>query len=348
MSYAGLEALAGRGGTSPAKASSPCCFFSLSTIHYPLSTMTTLPTPAKPFLKWAGGKSQLIEQLKKKYPPELEEGLLTNYYEPFLGGGAIFFDIIQNYPVNNAYLSDINEELILVYQVVQNDVSSLIDLLQNYQQHYLSLDADERTAYFYEIRESYNQSRFHLNYKKRSDTWTARAAQMIFLNKTGYNGLFRLNQKGAFNVPFGQYKKPKIADAPNLLAVSKLLQRTDIRVADFGELKQRIAKDSFVYLDPPYRPISKTANFTTYSKITFDEHEQIRLAKTFRALHKKGIRLMLSNSDPQNINPADNFFERHYAGFNIATVAAHRMINSVAQKRGRINELVITNYDLPH
>jgi DNA adenine methylase len=311
--------------------------------------MTTPPTPVKPFLKWAGGKSQLLEQLKTKYPPELKEGQLTNYYEPFLGGGAVFFDIIQNYPVENVYLSDINEDLILVYQVVQNEVSSLIDLLQNYQQHYLSLDADERTAYFYEIRESYNQSRFQLNYQKRSDTWTARAAQMMFLNKTGYNGLFRLNQKGAFNVPFGQYKKPQIIDAPNLLAVSKLLQHTKIRVADFGKLKRwQITKDSFVYFDPPYRPISKTANFTTYSKTAFDEHEQIRLAKTFRALHKKGIKLMLSNSDPQNINPADNFFEKHYAGFNIATVAARRMINSDAKKRGRINELVITNYDLPH
>lgn len=310
--------------------------------------MTTPPTPAKPFLKWAGGKSQLIEQLKKKYPPELKDGQLKNYYEPFLGGGAVFFDIIQNYPVENVYLSDINEELILVYLVVQNEVSSLIELLQNYQQHYLSLDADERTAYFYEMREVYNQSRFQLNYKKRSDTWTARAAQMIFLNKTGYNGLFRLNQTGAFNVPFGRYKTPKIIDAPNLLAVSKLLQHTDIRVADFGELKQRIAKASFVYFDPPYRPLSKTASFTTYSKTTFDEQEQIRLAKTFKTLHKKGIKLMLSNSDPQNINPADNFFEKHYAGFNIATVAARRMINSNAQKRGRINELVITNYDFPH
>lgn len=303
---------------------------------------------AKPFLKWAGGKSQLLAQLRPKYPKELKPGLLKNYYEPFLGGGAIFFDWVQNYPLDNFYLSDINEELILVYQVVQTQVNTLIDFLQQYQQQYLRLAEPQRVEYFYEVRTAYNQNRFHINYQNLSEAWIPRAAQMIFLNKTAYNGLFRVNRSGAFNVPFGQYKRPHILDADNLRKVSQLLQLAEIRVADFGALEQRVTADSFVYFDPPYRPLSQTASFTHYDKTGFTDSEQIRLAKTFRVLHERGAKLMLCNSDPQNVSADENsedFFEKYYAGFQMDRVFARRMINSVAQNRGRLTELVITNYD---
>jgi DNA adenine methylase len=291
-------------------------------------------TLSKPFIKWAGGKSQLIGQLK--YPIELKKGLIKNYYEPFLGGGAVFFDIINHYPVKNFYLSDINEELILVYKVIQKDVSTLIDLLQTYQQKYLRLDQAKRKAYFYEIRDKYNN---------KPIDGINRATQMIFLNKTCFNGLFRLNKKGGFNVPFGDYKNPKILDESNLINVSKSLQKVELKVADFRELEKVVTtEDSFVYFDPPYRPLSKTSSFTSYSKTSFDEQAQISLANTFKVLNDRGAKLMLSNSDPKNIDQKDDFFETQYAGFNIQRVSANRMINSVATKRGKITELIITNY----
>jgi len=306
------------------------------------------PTLVKPFLKWAGGKSQLLEQLRTKYPPALKRGQIKSYYEPFLGGGAVFFDLIQHYPLESYYLSDLNEELILVYQVVQQEVEALIEFLRVYQHRYFSLQQEEeKKEYFYDLRNCYNQSRFNINYKKLSEPWVRRAAQMIFLNKTAYNGLFRLNQAGGFNVPFGKYKTPKILDETNLIRVSKLLQQTALQVADVNEIASQITApaNTFVYFDPPYRPISKTANFTSYHRVAFDDSAQIRLANIFKKLHRKHAHLMLSNSDPKPLNPEDTFFERHYAGFQISTVSATRMINSVAQKRGKINELVITNYD---
>ncbi len=300
---------------------------------------------AKPFIKWAGGKSQLLKQLRVKYPKELELGFIKNYYEPFLGGGAVFFDLINSYPVENFYLSDINEELILVYQVIQNEVETLIELLQAYQQKYSGLDNDKRKAYFFQIREEYNHSRFHIHDKNISPDWILRAAQMIFLNKTCFNGLFRLNKNGGFNVPSGNYKNPTILDKSNLINVSKLLQRVELKVADFSQLEKVITTaDSFVYFDPPYRPLSKTSAFTSYSKTSFDDQAQIRLAKTFNILNAKGIKLMLSNSDPKNVDKTDNFFETQYAGFRIQTVSANRMINSVSTKRGKITELLMTNY----
>jgi len=300
---------------------------------------------AKPFLKWAGGKSQLIAQLKINYPQALQLGQIKNYYEPFLGGGAVFFQIIKHYPVEKFYLSDINEDLILVYQVIQKEIHALLELLATYQTEYLSLEPEQRKAKFYEIREEYNQTRFQFNYQQISKHWISRAAQLIFLNKTCFNGLFRNNQKGAFNVPFGDYKNPKILDESNLINVSQVLQGVVLNVADFSELeKAKISKDSLIYLDPPYRPISPTSSFTTYNKRRFDDTAQIRLADTFKKLDHQGVKLMLSNSDPKNIDENDCFFETQYAGFYIQRILANRMINRVGSQRGKITELLITNY----
>ncbi len=294
---------------------------------------------AKPFLKWAGGKNQLLSVFNELYPKELINGKIKNYYEPFVGGGAVFFDIAQDYRIESAYLYDINEELILTYKVIQNDVSSLIEFLQRYSKQYLSLKQEKREKYFYEFRHNFNIQRFNIDYEKYSENWISRAAQIIFLNKTCYNGLFRFNSKGEFNSPFGLYDNPKILDENNLLNVSKLLEIAEIKCADFKEVKQDIKKSSFVYFDPPYRPLSKTSNFTSYSKYQFKDDEQIQLATLFNELNDIGCFLMLSNSDPKNTDPSDNFFDLIYKGYNIFRVPAKRIINSDSSKRNSINEI---------
>lgn len=299
---------------------------------------------AKPFLKWAGGKSQLLEQFELFFPRELKNGSIKNYYEPFIGGGAVFFHVVQKYNIKSIYISDLNPELILVYKVIQRDVGHLTEILNSYAKRYLRRSVEERKKYFYSMRSTYNKFRELARNKKYSYDWVARAAQMIFLNKTCYNGLYRVNRQGEFNVPFGNYKNPQIIDEHNLRAVSKLLSYTTIEVNDFTSVKKDSNHDSFVYFDPPYRPISKTSKFTSYSTNEFDDNQQRRLAELFANLSEQGFYLMLSNSDPKNEDPKDNFFEIIYNGFKIDRVRATRMINCHASKRGRINELVITNY----
>ena len=283
---------------------------------------------AKPFLKWVGGKRQLLEQFEKLYPIDLKLKKIKNYYEPFVGGGAVFFDVAQNYEIENAFLYDINDELILTYKVIQKDIHKLIEFLFRYDKQYKKLSEEDRKQYYYEIRQNYNLQRFNVDYKKYSNNWIPRAAQAIFLNKTCFNGLFRFNSKGEFNSPMGRYKNPKILDEQNLLNVSKLLEIATIKRADFSEVKNDIKEISFVYFDPPYRPISKTASFTSYSKFNFQDGEQLKLAGLFYELDQQGHKLMLSNSDPKNINPDDDFFETIYSNFNITRVDAKRSINS--------------------
>ncbi len=301
---------------------------------------------ATPFLKWAGGKTQLLKTFQQFYPAELKNGDIKRYFEPFLGSGAVFFDIVQNYKISSALLGDINEELILCYQVIQKDVHKLMEFLHRYKANYLKLSLDKRKEYFYEIRTAYNQQRFHIDYRQYSENWIPRAAQLIFLNKTCYNGLFRMNSKGEFNSPTGTYKNPKIFTEKNLTAVSTLLQMADIRKLHFSEIRPLTRKSSFVYFDPPYRPLTKTANFTSYSTFQFNENEQIALAKLFQDLHQKDTKLMLSNSDPKNTNPKDDFFDDLYKDFHLYRVKANRMINSDKNKRGRINEILVTNYEV--
>jgi len=300
---------------------------------------------ARPFLKWAGGKSQLLPGFQALYPPALLAGGIKTYCEPFLGSGAVFFDLIQHRQIETAYLCDINEELVLTYRVVQKDAADLIDCLAGLETQYLQLDGEKRKAFYYAQRAAFNEGRCSIDFTRYSRKWLKRAAQLIFLNRTCFNGLYRVNAKGDFNTPAGDYAKPTICDAPNLLAAAAALQQALIRHGDFREaLSPIITKEAFIYFDPPYRPLSKTAAFTAYSRFSFGDAAQRELAAHYRQLHEGGSFLMLSNSDPRNTDPEDDFFDRLYEGFTIRRIPARRMINADASKRGAINEIVITNY----
>jgi len=304
-------------------------------------------TSVKPFLKWAGGKTQLLEEITKRLPIEFRKGKIKRYIEPFIGGGALFLKVAQSYKVEKYYISDINEDLVLAYKCVKRDVNGLIALLRTTESTYHSLDDEERENYFYEMRTLYNKNRLIMDYTNFTTAWIERTVQIIFLNKTCFNGLFRVNSKGEFNVPFGRYKNPLICDETNLTNISKILQNTDIRVGDFAACKNFVGEDSFVYFDPPYRPLSKTANFTSYTNTDFNDTAQVKLATFYRLLDKTGAKLLLSNSDPKNEDSKDNFFEDYYKEFIIQRVKANRMINCNSEKRGPINELLIMNYEAP-
>jgi len=305
-----------------------------------------ISTQAKPFIKWVGGKSQLLNQFQHLYPQDLAKGEVKQYCEPFLGGGAVFFDVSQNFSIQSAQLFDINEELVLTYQVVQRDVEKMMEFLDRYARKYLELPALKQKEFYFEFRTNYNHQRFNIDFKKYSEAWIPRAAQMIFLNKTCFNGLYRVNSKGEFNTPSGVYKnhQPRILDEENLLRASKVLQIAEIRIANFSEVEGVLKNGAFVYFDPPYRPISKTASFNRYSANVFEDEQQIQLANIFKKLDEKGAAVMLSNSDPKNENPDDHFFDELYDGFHIKRVQASRLVNSKAHKRGPITEIVVMNY----
>lgn len=298
----------------------------------------------RPFLKWAGGKGQLLNTFSRYYPKALKAGELPYYFEPFLGGGAVFFDIVSRYDIKQAFLYDINEELILTYRVVQQDPEELIKRLGAYDKVYKALPQAQRNAMYYDVRNQYNEELRKMDFSAYQEMWIGRAAKMIFLNKTCYNGLFRLNQKGEFNTPAGDYKNPAICDAENLRLVSTALQKAVICQGGFQQVLHDIQNPSFVYFDPPYRPISKTASFTAYSRHAFADNEQRLLAETFQALVDKGAQVMLSNSDPKNEDKNDHFFDDLYENWYIHRVQARRAINSNAKKRGTIKELIITSY----
>ncbi|MEQ8752314.1 MAG: DNA adenine methylase [Coleofasciculus sp. G1-WW12-02] len=299
---------------------------------------------ARPFLKWAGGKSQLIKEIDINLPEELAQGKINRYIEPFVGGGAVFLYIAQLDKVEEFFIWDINPELVLAYKTIQENVEDLIELLLKLQDKYLSFDVEERKQYFYQIRSQFNQQRQQIDFQTYHPDWVERTAHLIFLNRTCFNGLFRVNSKGEFNVPIGRYKNPKICHANNLKAVAQILQNTQIHYGDFTDSEAFVNNRSLVYFDPPYRPLSKTANFTSYSKETFDDSSQLRLRDFFRVLDQKGAKLILSNSDPKNEDLTDNFFDAAYAGYQIKRVKAKRTINSNANQRGQINELLIMNY----
>jgi DNA adenine methylase len=308
-------------------------------------TTLEITTKVKPFLKWAGGKNQLLNKLINYFPFELMNGQINKYAEPFIGGGALFFFIAQNFPsIKEFYISDINEELILIYRTIQKDVNKLIGYLENLEKQYYELNEGNQKDFFYQLRSKLNEDHKSFDFSYFTDLWIERAAILILLNRTCFNGLFRVNSKGEFNVPFGDYRNPKICDPENLLAVSNLLQETKIECADFLKSRDFIDASTFVYFDPPYRPITKTSSFTSYSKFQFGDNEQIRLANYFRELNQKDAKLLLSNSDPKNENPEDHFFENIFDGFRIARIDAKRMINCDASKRGSIKEIIIMNY----
>jgi DNA adenine methylase len=305
---------------------------------------SSLPKP-KPFLKWAGGKSKLIEQMSDYFPQGLADGSIHRYVEPFLGGGAVFFYLASNYQeIQEFYLFDINPELIIAYKTIQQHVEELIEELSRIQTEYFPLCLQEQVKYFYKIRNNFNLQKQEIDFHKYSYGWIERTAQTIFLNRTCYNGLFRVNSQGYFNVPVGKYKNPKICNQENLCAVSAALKKAVIQLGDFELSKQFADSSTFIYFDPPYRPISKTSNFTSYSENNFSDTEQLKLNCLFKELDTRDVKLMLSNSDPKNQDPNDNFFDDIYSEYRIERIKASRSINSNSSKRGEINELLIMNY----
>lgn len=305
---------------------------------------TRLVPSARPFLKWAGGKTQLLNELSQRLPGELSEGNITKYIEPFVGGGAFFFYLNQRFSFEDCYICDVNEELVLSYRVIKRSVQKLIGELETLESDYLSRSETEKESLYYEIRDAFNQKLPEIDFKTYRSEWIERAAQIIFLNRTCYNGLFRVNRKGEFNVPFGRYKNPEILNEDNLKGVSELLKTTQILLGDFTQCRKFVDDHTFVYFDPPYRPLNPTSSFTSYSKNGFYEKDQVRLAEFFRELDEKGAKIMLSNSDPKNENPNDSFFDDLFSDYYIERVPAKRMINCNGARRGDINELIITNY----
>jgi len=300
---------------------------------------------ARPFLKWAGGKTQLLAELSKRLPAEiLEKRVIDRYLEPFVGGGAMFFYLKSQFEVKEAYLYDVNPELVVGYKTIQKSPQKLITRLKELENEYLIKDEKQRQILFYSIRDLYNQQASEFDYSKQRLNWVERSAYLIFLNKTCFNGLFRQNSKGSFNVPFGRYKNPTICDEENLVKVHLALKDTKIEVGDFSKSSRLVKPGTLIYLDPPYRPISTTSSFTSYAKTGFNDDDQRRLASFFDIMDKKGAYMLLSNSDPKNYNSADNFFDELYSKHRINRVLASRMINCDAKKRGVIQELIITNY----
>ena len=270
-----------------------------------------------PVLKWVGGKRQLLEVFSPLLPNKI-----TTYCEPFVGGGALFF----NLQPKKAYINDINDELVRVYEVIKNDVENLIIALQ---------DFENESDYFYAVRD---WDRDRKKYASLSDV--EKAARILYLNKTCYNGLFRVNSAGEFNSPFGNYRNPNIVNAPTLRAVNSYLNTAEIHLTslDYKDVLNGLPKNTFVYLDPPYDPVSDTSNFTGYSRGGFSHEEQIRLRECCDDLHKKGLKFMLSNS-------ATDFIKEQYANYHITIVQAKRAINSNATKRGEVDEVVVRNYE---
>ena len=274
---------------------------------------------AKPFIKWAGGKNQLLNEIDKVISVEIKETEFT-YIEPFVGGGAVLFWILQTFPnMKKAVINDINTDLTNAYKTIKDNVEDLISILEKWEKEYHALvdKPDKKKKYYYSKRELFNS--------RRSDQ-TKQSALFIFLNRTCFNGLYRVNRKNEFNVPVGSYKKPMICDEDNLRAVSKSLQKVIILNGDFEQTLKYAENTTLFYFDPPYKPLSETSSFNSYAKDEFDDDEQIRLAKFCKKIDLLGSHWILSNSDVKGKNPDDNFFDDLYAKNNISRVKARRNI----------------------
>ena len=292
----------------------------------------------KPFLKWAGGKTQLLDEIEKVFP--FGENQEFTYVEPFVGSGAVLFWVLNNYKnVSQIIINDINKDLIDTYRSISNNIDTVIALLKKWQAEYYSLSSNEikKKAYYYDKRKLFNT--------RESDDVT-QAALFIFLNRTCFNGLYRVNKKNQFNVPIGSYKRPLICDEVNLRSVSRALKNVIILNGDFERTLQYVPTNNtnvVFYLDPPYKPLSSTANFNSYTKDRFGDNEQIRLKTFCDKLDFLGYSWILSNSDPKSINPSNNFFDELYNHYTVNRVLARRNINSKGSQRGLLNELLITN-----
>ncbi|HWB24680.1 MAG TPA: DNA adenine methylase [Chitinophagaceae bacterium] len=291
---------------------------------------------AKPFLKWAGGKTQIINDIKRALPKGIHQAPFT-YIEPFVGSGAVLFWMLSNFPnIQGAVINDINEDLINTYRIIAVKPKELISILKILQEEFHSLEfkEEDKREYYYQKRELYNT---------RKVEKSSQAALFIFLNRTCFNGLYRVNKQNAYNVPMGSYKRPTICDDKNILAVSNALKKVDILCGDYENTLEIAPANSFFYFDPPYKPLSNTASFNSYSKDEFNDVEQIRLRDFCSKLQIKGLKWMLSNSDVKGKND-DNFFDEIYSEFLISRVVAKRAINANPEKRGILSELLITNY----
>lgn len=299
---------------------------------------------AKPFLKWAGGKGQLLEQFSELYPARLKEGKIKTYIEPFVGGGAVFFELNSIYNFERVVLNDINSEIILTYKVIKEKVNDIIEYLSEIRSAFASIeDMEKKSEFYYKIRDEFNQEKNEIDYANPSSEWIRHVGKMIFLNKTCFNGLYRLNRKGGFNVPFNKSKAPSIFDKDNLIEVSKALQNAILLHGDFEKTIEYVDENAFIYIDPPYRPLNATSNFTDYSKEPFNDDSQKRLAQWTKKLNEYGATFMLSNSDPKNTDENDGFFDNLYKDFDTRRVSAGRSINSRGTGRGKINELLVRN-----
>ncbi len=291
----------------------------------------------RPFVKWAGGKGQLLEVLKSNLPKDIETRI-TKYAEPFVGGGAFLFALLNEYSFEEVYISDNNKELINAFDVIKNDCETLIGELQVFQTQYEILSAEGQQEYYYRQRDAFNE----LTLSRESAIM--KAALFIFLNKTCFNGLYRVNKAGKFNVPAGKYKNPLICDKDNLRNISEKIQNVTIRDCDYRNVETFADEKTLIYFDPPYRPLNITSGFTSYTENEFNDNDQIELAQFYKRLSDKGVKVLLSNSDPHNVDYEDNFFDDLYAEFDIQRITAVRSINSKADKRGNVTELLIKNY----
>jgi len=293
---------------------------------------------AKPFLKWAGGKTQIINDIENLLPKSILKSKFT-YIEPFVGSGAVLFWMLSKFPkLEKAVINDINEDLINTYKTIASNPKELISILEILQNDYhsLNLKEAEKKEYYYKKRELYNS---------RKTEKSTQAALFIFLNRTCFNGLYRVNKSNGFNVPIGSYKNPTICDAENIIAVSKALQRVEILCGDYEKTIDFTSDNTLFYFDPPYKPLHNTSSFNSYAKDDFNDDEQIRLRNFCSKLDSLDHTWMLSNSDVKDKVSNNNFFDDIYAEFSIARVKARRSINANPQKRGELNELLITNYD---
>ena len=296
---------------------------------------------SKPFLKWAGGKGQLLSQLNALLPEGLSDRKAFTYIEPFVGGGAMLFHMLRRFPnIEKVVINDINPHLVTAYQTIKDNPDELIERLANIEKHYYSLETEEeRKSFYLEAREIFNEKELD-----RID----RTKYLIFLNRTCFNGLYRVNSKGKFNVPFGSYSHPIICNEETILADSESLNSVDVIIlnGDFADTVNYMGDGyNFFYFDPPYRPLNATSSFNSYAKEDFNDDEQIRLRDFCDSLDRRlGVNWMLSNSDCSAKNPEDTFFEVIYANFYINRVYASRAINANPAKRGKLTELLISNY----
>lgn len=294
---------------------------------------------AKPFVKWAGGKGNLIKQLIEYLPNNFIEQQKVTYIEPFVGGGAMLFYMLTHYSnIKHAVINDVNQDLINCYQLIKNNPTELIKLLHCISNEFYQLQTvDEKSRYYYHMREIYNKNELPIAEK---------AACFIFLNKTCFNGLYRVNTNGKFNVPFGQYKTPKICDEDVIMADHKILQKVDIFVGDYDNITKHLGKMyNFIYIDPPYRPLSESASFIEYTHNTFDDTEQEKLKKYCDMLTEKNCKIMQSNSNSVDTDGI-SYFAKLYDTYNINKIKAHRFINAYAGKREKETELLILNYTI--